>query len=181
MRGTDVGTPPEGLRRFEVQLPHTRGTASALVIEGVGAMVRDVDNPEGSCFYMDLRPGATYRVQYLAQSDNRDRGISVAFAMRELGPEGGWYNVISQRCGSSDTPCRYESVTDWTTAVEDGHRFHDPCGSTILDDMRVDGGLYDRHFIDAQFSFNLVLRDEPPIGTPGSSCQRPPEDMVISP
>lgn len=164
-----AGTPPEGVRRFEVRLPGTRGTASAVEIEGVGAVRREADDIAGSCFYLDLSPGATYRVRYLAQTDNRNRGITVAFSLRELGPEG-WYNVIQQRCGTADTPCRYESVSDWIRAVESGHRFHDPCSSSRIEGARVDGGLYDRHFIDAQFSFNLILRHHPPTEAPGSAC-----------
>jgi len=164
--GDDAGTPPEGRRRFELRLPSTRGTASALEIEGVGAVVRDERDPEGSCFYLDLRPGATYRVRYLAQAVSRERGISVAFTIREAGPEGGWYDVLTQRCGSSDRSCHYGSVSDWISAVEGGHRFHDPCGSTDLANMRVDGGLYDRRFIDAQFAFDLVVATEPPTGAP---------------
>lgn len=141
-------------------------------------MVRDEDDPEGSCFYMDLRPGATYSVRYLARAHSRERGISVAFRVRELADDGRWYDVLQQRCGSSDTPCHYESVSDWTRAVEGGHRFHDPCGSSQLEDMRVDGGLYDRRFSDAQFSFSIVLRQEGPLGPPRSNCRVPPVGAI---
>ena len=167
---TDAGDPPEGRRRFEIRLPNTQGTASAVEIDGIGTVVRDESDPGGSCFYLDLRPGATYRFRYLAQAASRERGISVAFTIREARREGGWYDVLTQRCGSSDRSCQYESVSDWISAVEGGHRFHDPCGSTDLANMRVDGGLYDRRFTDAQFAFDLVVGSEPPLGRPGGAC-----------
>ena len=181
LSSSDVGTPPPGLRRYEVRLPSTQGTASAVVIDGVGALVRDQGNPDGSCFYVDLRPGATYRVQYMAQAQSRERGISVSFSMKELGPEGNWYDVIQQICGSNDEPCGYESVSDWTEAVSGGHRFHDPCSSSLVEGIRVDGGLYDRRFIDAQFTFGLRLHEQPPTQPPGSVCRRDPEGNPIEP
>lgn len=177
----DVGTPSPGTRRFEVRLPPARGTSSALVIDGFGALLRDEANPEGSCFYLDLSPGATYRMQYLAQAAQRERGITVAFSMRELSPDGRWYDVIQQRCGSNDEPCHYESVSDWTQAVSGGHRFHDPCGSTYIEGIQVEGGLYDRTFIDSQFTFGLILREEDPPMPPGSPCRRDPDGNLIMP
>lgn len=177
----DVGTPPPGLRRFEVRLPAARGTSSAVVLNDIGALVRDEANPEGSCFYLDLRPGATYRVEYLAQAAQRERGITVDFSMRELSSDGRWYDVIQQHCGSNDEPCHYGSVSDWTQAVESGHRFHDPCGSTVIEGARVEGGLYDRSFIDAQFTFGLRLREEEPPMPPGSPCRRDPDGNFIMP
>ena len=168
----ETGAPPEGLRRFEIRLPATRGTASAAVVEGVGALLRDEDHPGGSCFYIDLRPGATYHLRYLARAHSRERGISVAFGIREVAPMGGWYDVISQQCGSSDSPCGYESVADWTAAFGGGHRFNDPCGSTLIEEVRVEGGIFDQRFEDAQFSFDLEVVAEPPTRAPGSSCQR---------
>jgi hypothetical protein len=169
------------MRRFEVRLPAARGTSSALVIEGVGAMLRDEDNPEGSCFYLDLRPGATYSVQYQAQAHQRERGITVSFSMRELSPDGRWYDVIQQQCGSNDEPCHYESVSDWTQAVSGGHMFHDPCGSSYVEGVRVEGGLYDRTFIDSQFTFGLILREEDPQLPPGSPCRRDVDGNLIIP
>jgi len=171
--GESPGSPAEGHRRFEVLLPRNQGTRNAVVIEGLGAMVGDTSQPEDSCYYIDLPIGASPQVTYMAESENRDRGLTVGFSIREAGADGGWYGVLEQHCGSGQTPCRYESVEDWTSAVEGGHRFHDPCGSTSLDGMRVDGGLYNRHFTDAQLTFTLILSHDPPEGLPGSACADP--------
>jgi len=168
-----VGEPPEGFRRFEVRLPAARGTASAVVIDGLGALVRDEANPAGSCFYLDLLVGSTYQVRYLAQAEHRDRGVVAAFSLREAAPAGaGWYDVLHQSCGSRDEPCPYESPADWTAAIRGGHRFHDECGSTELENINIEGGLYDRRFIDVQFTFDLRVRSESPEGPPGSRCRR---------
>lgn len=175
----EVGQPPEGLRRFEVRLPSTRGTASAMAIDGVGTLLRDEENPGGSCFYLDLRPGATYHVRYLARAHSRERGISVAFGIREVGPRGSWYDVIAQRCGSSDEPCGYRSVADWTADFGGGGRFHDPCGSTLIEQVRVEGGIFDQRFEDAQFSFDLEVMPPPPERAPGSVCQRRLDGTLI--
>jgi hypothetical protein len=167
-----VGAPPAGHRRFEIRLPQAIGTRSAVDIDGIGAVVRDENDAEGSCFYLDLDPGATYRVRYLAAAHDRNRGLTAAFSVRELGPDGdSWYDVVQQRCGTNDTPCHHESVQDWTRSIEGGHRFHDPCGSTRIAGMRVDGGLYDRHFADVQISFDLTLRHHPPTAPPRSACR----------
>ena len=91
--GPEVGEPPEGYRRFEVRLPYAPRTASAVVIEGVGAVVRDAGDLDGSCFYIDLRPGATYRVQYLAQGEDRNWGIAVAFDVIAFGSSNGCFDV----------------------------------------------------------------------------------------
>lgn len=178
---SQAGQPAQGYRRFEIQLGNTRGTSSAVTVEGIGTFLRDESNPEGSCFYFDTRLGSTHHVRYLAQSSNRDRGISVAFNMREVADEQGWYSVLEQRCGSSSQSCRYESVEDWTRAISSGHRFHDRCGSTDLIDMRVDGGLYDRHFIDAQLTFDMLTRDEGPRGEPGGACRAEIVPPTVSP
>lgn len=111
----------------------------------------------------------------MAEGYNRERAISVAFSIREFSAEHGWYDVIRQRCGSNDTPCQYESIEDWTSTVRTGHRFHDPCGSTTIDNIRVDGGIYNFHFTDAQFSFDLRLNPDPPAGPPGSVCSGQPD------
>ena len=91
--------------------------------------------------------------------------------MREVGPEGGWYDLLEQRCGTSDTPCRYESVRDWTAAISGGHRFHDSCGSARLMGMRVEGNVLERHLTDGELSFDMNLRHEGPLGSPGGRCR----------
>lgn len=169
----EAGTAAPGMRRFEVRLPAVQGTSSAVAVEGIGSMVRDEASSEPSCFYFDGRLGATYQVRYLVAAQDRERGLSIAFEMRELSDEGAWYDVLLQRCGTAREPCHYEGIHDWTEAISGGHRFHDRCGSTRLTGMRVDGGTYGHQITDGQLSLEMNLRQEGPVGPPGGSCRDP--------
>lgn len=170
------------------------GTRIGARVAGVGTAVRPDDDPGERCFRVDLEPGSVYDVELVAISTERNRPISARWDVHELaasvlfpgGPAGepgalpasrrpALYTTFSTGCGTLSGPCQLEGARTWLEDIAGSYGEWDPCGSTQIRAMRVEGADLpnDGRLSDVVISFQLVLKRNPPERPPGTEgCPR---------
>lgn len=126
----DVGTPPDGYKRFEVRL----NSAQQLWFKiRDNVMYKDAERPE-ACFYVDLPSGET-AIEMRASEPN---GVSAAWSVKELGTIAQtWYETFTFNCGNPGV-CSFEELRDKKAEYADPKR--DKCGSVKIKGLTWDTG-----------------------------------------
>jgi hypothetical protein len=173
--GDDGETPPPdaGHKRFEIRLGAGGGPA-ALTSPTLGELQA---GPDETCFYVDVVPGTTHEVTFLAKERRPEEGVSPELEIAEFGPKGPWwYDVLVVKCDSGPGGhCNRDAADAWSAEVKTRKRGRvDPCGSSVIKNLKWDttGGTGYREaglFADFKVTFTMEVKKFPTQFQPGST------------
>jgi hypothetical protein len=173
--GDDKETQPpdEGHKRFEIRLG-AAGGAATLSSPTLGELAA---GPDESCFYVDVVPGTTHEVSFVAKERRPEEGVSPELEIAEFGPKGPWwYDVLVVKCdGGPGGHCNRDAADAWSAELKTRKRGRiDPCGSAVVKGLKWDttGGTGYRElglFADFKVTFTLEVKKFPTQFQPGST------------
>jgi hypothetical protein len=165
----DLGHVTAGRKRFEVRLGQVSESESAVTIDGVGTLVRPPGEQGDRCFYLDLAAPSSYAVTVHGRGASRERGVAVAYMIREYDPRTRrFYMLVNQQCGDATSVCPHDDAGDWSTEYANGRGGWDPCSSTRIERYEAMGGFYDRHPTDVDITFTMRVYEFTPRREAGS-------------
>lgn len=166
--GEGLGDVPAGKKRFEVRLGQVSDSETGVTMPGVGTMRRASGQQGDQCFYVDLPAGRSQHVTVHARGARRERGMAVAYIVREYDPRAhAFYTLVRQQCGDATSVCPHDDAGDWSAEYSNGRGHWDPCSSTRVEHYQAMGGFYDRHPTDVDISFDLKVYSFVPRRQPG--------------
>jgi hypothetical protein len=167
--------PDEAHKRFEFRLGAVGGTA-ALSSPTLGELSSGPESPDDACFYVDVVPGTTHEVTFVAREARKEEGLSPVLEIAEYGPKGPWwYDVLAVKCGGPNGRCNREAADAWSADMKTRKRGRvDPCGSAVITHLRWDttGGSGVRElglFADFKVSFTMEVKKFATQFKPGST------------
>jgi hypothetical protein len=153
--------PTEGRKRFEIRIGAGGGPAS-LTSPSLGQFA---SGPGEACFTIDVVPGTTHEVTYLAHEARPEEGLTPELEIAEYGPTGPWwYDVLAVRCDGPGGRCNRDGADAWSAALKTRQRGRiDPCGSTVVSHLVWDttGGTGNRElgiFQDFTVKFTFEVK-----------------------
>jgi len=173
-RGSAAENPPpdEGHKRFEVRLAALGGSA-ALSSPTLGDFAAGEDE---SCYYIDVVPGTTHDVSFVARERRAEGGVGPSLAIAEYGPKGPWwYDVVNVHCAGPDGKCNRDAADEWGADIKKRKRGRiDPCGSAVVTHLTWDtsGGSGAREmglFRDFSVRFTMEVKKFATQFAPGST------------
>jgi hypothetical protein len=173
-RGPAVENPPpdEGHKRFEVRLAALEGSAS-LSSPTLGDLSSSGDEV---CYYIDVVPGTTHDVTFVAREGRPEGGVGPTLAIAEYGPKGPWwYDVINVHCAGPEGKCNRDAADEWGADIKKRKRGRiDPCGSSVVTHLTWDtsGGGGARElglFRDLTVKFTMEVKKFATQFAPGST------------
>jgi hypothetical protein len=169
---TENPPPDEAHKRFEIRIGAGGGPAT-LSSPTLGQLT---SGPGEACFYVDVVPGTTHDVTFLAQEARKEEGLTPELEITEYGPKGPWwYDVLSVKCAGPGQRCNREAADAWSQELKTRKRGRiDPCGSAVISHLRWDttGGTGVRDlgvFADFKVSFTMEVKKFPTQFKPGST------------
>jgi hypothetical protein len=173
--GQDAEDPPpdEGHKRFEIRLGAGGGPAT-FTSPTLGELW---SGPGEACFYVDVVPGTTHEVTFLARERRPEEGVSPELQIAEYGPKGPWwYDVLLVKCDAGPGGhCNRDAADAWSAEVKTRKRGRvDPCGSAVVKGLKWDttGGTGVREaglFADFKVTFTMEVKKFPTRFAPGST------------
>jgi len=165
--------PDEGHKRFEIRLGAGGGPAT-LSSPTLGELV---SGPSEACFYIDVVPGTTHEVSFVARERRNEEGVSPVLEIAEYGPKGPWwYDVLAVKCqGGPGGHCNRDAADAWSAELKTRKRGRiDPCGSSVIKDLKWDttGGSGVREmglFADFKVTFTMEVKKFATQFKPGST------------
>jgi len=165
--------PEEGHKRFEIRLGAGGGPAT-FSSPTLGELAA---GPSETCFYVDVVPGTTHEVTFLAKERKHEEGVTPELEIAEYGPKGPWwYDVLLVKCDSGPGGhCNRDAADAWSAEAKTRKRGRvDPCGSAVVKGLKWDttGGTGYREaglFADFKVSFTLEVKKFPTQFQPGST------------
>ncbi|HVZ75574.1 MAG TPA: hypothetical protein VHJ20_24545 [Polyangia bacterium] len=170
----DVETSPPDAdhKRFEFRLGAGGGPAT-LTSSTLGTLSSGKDE---ACFYVDVVPGTTHEISFVAKEAKAEEGVSPELELAEYGPKGPWwYDVLVVKCDGPGGHCNREAADAWSAELKTRKRGRlDPCGSAVIKNLKWDttGGAGVRDlgvFADFRVSFTLEVKKFPTQFAPGST------------
>jgi hypothetical protein len=165
--------PDAGHKRFEIRLGAGGGPAT-LSSPTLGELAA---GPDETCFYVDVVPGTTHEVTFLAKERRHEEGLTPELEIAEYGPKGPWwYDVLVVKCDSGPGGhCNRDAADAWSAEAKTRKRGRvDPCGSAVVKGLKWDttGGTGYREaglFADFRITFTLEVKKFPTQFQPGST------------
>jgi hypothetical protein len=164
--------PDEGHKRFEIRLGAGGGPAT-LSSPTLGEFA---SGPGEACFYVDVVPGTTHEVTFLATERRHEEGVSPVLEIAEYGPKGPWwYDVIGVKCDGPGGHCNRDAADVWSAEAKTRKRGRvDPCGSSVITHLKWDttGGTGVRElgvFADFKVTFTMEVKKFATQFAPGST------------
>lgn len=164
--------PDEAHKRFEIRLFAEEGTAR-LESPTLGTFTSGADE---ACYYIDVLPGTTHDVKFVAREARPESGIAPMLAIAEYGPAGPWwYEVLNVRCAGPGGKCNRDAADAWSVEAKQRKRGRvDPCGSSVITRLLWDtsGGTGTRElgiFRDFTVSFTMEVKRFATQFAPGST------------
>jgi len=164
--------PDEGHKRFEVRLGAGDGSAT-LSSPTLGELA---SRGNEACYYIDVVPGTTHDVTFVAREGHPEGGVSPMLAIAEYGPKGPWwYDVINVHCAGADGKCNRDAADEWGADIKKRRRGRiDPCGSSVVTHLLWDtsGGTGSRElglYRDFTVKFTMEVKKFPTQFAPGST------------
>ena len=164
--------PDEAHKRFEIRLGAGGGPAT-MTSPTLGTLA---SGPGESCFYVDVVPGTTHEISFVAREARTDEGVSPVFELAEYGPKGPWwYDVLAVKCAGPGGHCNRDAADERSVAAKTRKRGRiDPCGSSVITHLHWDtsGGTATREmgiFRDFTVSFTLEVKKFATQFAPGST------------
>jgi len=174
-RGVDDAekSPPDaGHKRFEIRIGAGGGSAT-LSSTTLGELA---SGPDEACFYVDVVPGTTHEVSFVAHEARKEEGVTPVLEIAEYGPKGPWwYEVLAVKCRGPADRCNREAADAWSAEMKTRKRGRiDPCGSSVITHLRWDttGGSGVRElgiFADFKVSFTMEVKKFATQFKPGST------------
>jgi hypothetical protein len=129
-----------------------------------------------ACFYVDVVPGTTHEVTFVARERRPEEGDSPELAIAEYGPKGPWwYEVLAVKCEGPGGHCNREAADAWSAELKTRKRGRiDPCGSAVIKNLKWDtsGGTGVRElglFSDFKVTFTMEVKKFATQFAPGST------------
>jgi hypothetical protein len=164
--------PDEGHKRFEIRLG-AGGGAATLTSPTLGTFS---SGPGEACFYVDVVPGTTHEVTFLARERRPEEGVSPVLEIAEYGPKGPWwYDVLGVKCDGPGGHCNRDAADAWSAEAKTRKRGRvDPCGSSVITHLKWDttGGTGVRElgvFADFKVTFTMEVKKFATQFAPGST------------
>ena len=164
--------PDESHKRFEIRIG-AGGGAATLTSPTLGQLS---SGPDEACFYIDVVPGTTHEVSYVARERRPEEGVSPVLEIAEYGPKGPWwYDVLAVKCPGPGGHCNREGADAWSAELKTRKRGRiDPCGSSVIKDLKWDttGGTGVRElglFADFKVTFTIEVKKFATQFKPGST------------
>jgi hypothetical protein len=164
--------PEEGHKRFEIRLGAGGGVA-ALTSPTLGEFASGTGE---TCFYIDVVPGTTHEVSFIATEARSEEGVSPVLEIAEYGPKGPWwYDVLHVRCAGPGGRCNRDAADAWGAEIKTRKRGRiDPCGSSVITHLLWDttGGTGNRElgiFRDFKVTFTMEVKKFATQFKPGST------------
>jgi hypothetical protein len=155
--------PDEGHKRFEIRLGAGGGPAN-LTSPTLGEL-SSVGGPGEACFYVDVVPGTTHEMTFVAVERRPEEGVSPVLEIAEYGPKGPWwYDVLAVKCTGPGGHCNRDGADAWSAEMKTRRRGRiDPCGSSVIKDLKWDttGGTGVRElglFADFKVTFTMEVK-----------------------
>jgi hypothetical protein len=169
----EADPPDEDHKRFEIRVG-AEGGAAALESPTLGKF--NGGGPAESCFYIDVLPGTSHQVTFVAREGKPEAGVSPTMSIAEYGPKGPyWYDVVAVRCSGAGGRCTREAADEWGADARKRRRGRiDPCGSTVITQLawETSGGMHERDtgfFRDFTVKFNMDVKKFATQFAPGST------------
>lgn len=166
--------PDDAHKRFEIRIG-AGGGAATLKSPTLGDFASG-KGPNDACFYVDVVPGTTHELSFVAREARKEEGVSPVLEIAEYGPKGPWwYDVLNVKCGGADGRCSRDAADAWGAELKTRKRGRiDPCGSSVITNLRWDssGGAGVRdlgQFADFQVTFSMEVKKFPTQFKPGST------------
>lgn len=164
--------PDEGHKRFEIRLGAGGGPATLS-----SPTLGELSSGSGeACFYVDVVPGTTHEVSFVATERRPEEGVSPVLEIAEYGPKGPWwYDVLTVKCDGPGGHCNRDGADAWSAQMKTRKRGRiDPCGSSVIKDLKWDttGGTGVRElglFADFKVTFTMEVKKFPTQFKPGST------------
>jgi hypothetical protein len=174
--GAEDPPPDEGHKRFELRLGAEDGTAT-LESPTLGRFATGSRaGGEEACFTIDVVPGTTHDVTFVAREGRPEGGVGPLLGISEYGPKGPWwYDVLEVHCAGPGGKCNRDAAEDWSPDIKKRRRGRiDPCGSTVITHLGWDtsGGTGSRElgiFRDFSVTFTMEVKKFPTQFAPGST------------
>jgi hypothetical protein len=168
----ETSPPEEGHKRFEIRLGAGDGAAT-----WSSPTLGELSSGRGeSCFYVDVVPGTTHEVSFVASEARPEEGVAPVLEVNEYGPKGPWwYAVVDVKCPGPGGHCNRDGADAWSAELKTRKRGRiDPCGSAVIKNLKWDttGGTGLRElglFADFKVSFTLEVKKFPTQFKPGST------------
>jgi hypothetical protein len=164
--------PDEGHKRFEIRLGAGGGPAT-LSSPTLGELA---SGPGEACFYVDVVPGTTHEISFVARERRNEEGVSPVLEIAEYGPKGPWwYDVLAVKCQGPGGHCNRDAADAWSAELKTRKRGRiDPCGSSVIKDLKWDttGGSGVREmglFADFKVTFTMEVKKFATQFKPGST------------
>jgi hypothetical protein len=164
--------PDEGHKRFEFRLGAGGGPAT-LTSPTLGELW---SGPGEACFYVDVVPGTTHEISYVARERRPEEGVSPVLEIAEYGSKGPWwYDVLAVKCQGPGGHCNRDGADAWSAELKTRKRGRiDPCGSSVIKDLKWDttGGTGVRElglFADFKITFTMEVKKFATQFKPGST------------
>jgi hypothetical protein len=164
--------PDEAHKRFEIRIGAGGGEAT-LSSPTLGDFT---SGPGEACFYVDVVPGTTHDLTFVAREARKEEGVSPTLQIAEYGPKGPWwYDVLDVKCEGPGAHCNREAADAWSAELKTRKRGRiDPCGSSVVKGLKWDttGGTGVRElglFADFKVTFAMEVKKFPTQFKPGST------------
>ena len=168
----ESSAPDEGHKRFEIRLGAGGGPAT-LSSPTLGELS---SGPDEACFYIDVVPGTTHEVTFLARERRPEEGVSPVLEIAEYGPKGPWwYDVLDVKCAGPGGHCNRDAADAWSAEAKTRKRGRvDPCGSSVITHLQwnTTGGTGVRElglFADFKVTFTMEVKKFATQFKPGST------------
>lgn len=169
---TEKVPPDDAHKRFEIRLG-AGGGAATLTSPTLGDFA---SGPGEACFYIDVVPGTTHEISFVAREARNEEGVSPVLEIAEYGPKGPWwYDVLAVKCSGPGGHCNREAADAWSAELKTRKRGRiDPCGSSVVTHLLWDttGGTGVRElgiFSDFKVTFTLDVKKFATQFKPGST------------
>jgi hypothetical protein len=168
----EVPPPEAGHKRFEIRLG-AGGGAAELTSPTLGQFSAGAGE---TCFTIDVVPGTTHEVSFVAREPRPEEGVSPTLDIAEYGPKGPWwYEVLQVSCVGPGGKCNREAADAWSVVAKTRKRGRvDPCGSAVISHLVWDssGGTGTRElgvFRDFTVKFTMEVKKFATAFAPGST------------
>jgi hypothetical protein len=169
----ETDPPDEDHKRFEIRVGAQGGAA---VLESPTLGKFNGGGEAESCFYIDVLPGTSHQVTFVAREGRSEGGVSPTMSIAEYGPKGPyWYDIVAVRCAGAGGRCTRDAADEWSADARKRRRNRiDPCGSTVITQLgwETSGGAGERDngfFRDFTVKFNMEVKKFATQFAPGST------------
>jgi hypothetical protein len=170
----ETSPPDAGHKRFEIRVG--AGGGPATFSSPTLGDLSSVGGAGESCFYVDVVPGTTHEVSFVAREAKAEEGVSPVLEIAEYGAKGPWwYDVLLVKCDGPGGHCNREAADAWSADAKSRRRGRvDPCGSSVITHLRWDtsGGTGNRElgvFQDFTVAFTMEVKKFATQFAPGST------------